>query len=52
MLIATFSNYLVLLVIFGSSLAFKKILFKKDKNFINNIYFYMDYFFLFFFHYW
>ena len=49
MLIATFSNYLVLLVIFGSSLAFKKILFKKDKNFINNIDFLYGLFFLIFF---
>ncbi|SVD26169.1 uncharacterized protein METZ01_LOCUS379023, partial [marine metagenome] len=49
MLIATFSNYLILLVIFGFSLVFKKILFKKDKNFINNIDFLYGLLFLIFF---
>ena len=37
MLIAVFSNYFILLSIFGFSLLFKKILFKKEKIVLNNI---------------
>lgn len=49
MLIAAFSNYFILLSIFGFSLLLKKIFFLKEQNFIDNIDIFYGLFFLLFF---